>query len=216
MKTKEKNPNYTFSNMIYLFIFWSLMGAVLEGFYCLFMSGHWETHVVSMFAPLCIIYGFGAVGFYIAEQYMHKVNFVIKFLVFTAVGTFVELGCGLVLEFAMHVRAWNYSSLPVNFRGHICPEMSVIWGLLGLAFAYLLNPLCDKGLRFMNNKGCRIASYILTAILVIDFTLTFICMYRWHHRHYNIQPANSFEQVIDEKFDDEFMSSRFMEWHFMN
>ena len=64
MKQKMKEEHATYQNMFWLFMISNVLGVILEGLWCLIRTGYWETHVVSMWGPFCIIYGFGAVGFY--------------------------------------------------------------------------------------------------------------------------------------------------------
>ena len=60
--SKESNDKFSYFKMFWLFIFGSLPGVLLEGLWCLAFYGHWETHVVTVFEPLCVLYGFGMVG----------------------------------------------------------------------------------------------------------------------------------------------------------
>lgn len=65
MKQNTMTKPITYENMFWLFMIGSVLGVILEGIWCLIRAGHWETHVVSMWGPFCIIYGFGAVGLYL-------------------------------------------------------------------------------------------------------------------------------------------------------
>ena len=52
-----------------------------------------------------------------------------------------------------------------------------------------------------------------TIFLTIDLAFTGICLVRWAGRKYDIPAANRIEQFIDERYDDDFMQNRFIEWH---
>ena len=43
--------------------------------------------------------------------------------------TLIELIGGWILDRSFHVRLWDYRDKPFNFRGYICLEFSIIWGL---------------------------------------------------------------------------------------
>ena len=60
-KEVEKREKISYQVIFWLFVIGSLAGVVLEGIWCLLKYGHWETHVVTVWEPLCIIYGFGLV-----------------------------------------------------------------------------------------------------------------------------------------------------------
>ena len=49
---------------------------------------------------------------------------------------------GVVFNIIFKMNVWNYSNMPLNFLGQICPLYSLLWGglsLLVLPIAQLLN-----------------------------------------------------------------------------
>lgn len=57
-----------------------------------------------------------------------------------AVGvTLVELVFGLIFNIMLGMRVWDYSKIPLNFLGQICPLFSLFW--VGIALIFL--PLAD-------------------------------------------------------------------------
>ena len=212
-KKEEKNIKYT--DMFWLFIIACYFGLILEGLYCLFKFGKWESHVVSIYGHLCVIYGVGAVIYYIFNYIFKKQNFFLRFIVYACLGTFVELVAGLILEFGLGMYAWSYSNSFLNYRGHICLAMFIVWGLFGLFFEKC-DPYIDKMLKFTKNKFFKIITPILSVLLVLNLVFTGICIYRWSERHVGKTPSNKLEKYIDKKYDDKYMSKRFMEWHFFD
>ena len=55
-----------------------------------------------------------------------------RFVASSAVVTAVELFFGLIFNVALKKNVWDYSSLPHNFLGQICPRFSAVWGLIGI------------------------------------------------------------------------------------
>jgi len=47
--------------------------------------------------------------------------------------TAAELAAGLILNVWLGLDIWDYSSLPFNFMGQICPQFTALWCLLCLA-----------------------------------------------------------------------------------
>lgn len=41
--------------MFWLFMFGNVLGVLLEGTWCKLCFGHWETHVVTIWGPFCLI-----------------------------------------------------------------------------------------------------------------------------------------------------------------
>ena len=51
-----------------------------------------------------------------------------------ALVTAVELVSGLVLNLWLGLDIWDYTALPGNFLGQICPQYSAVWWVLCLVF----------------------------------------------------------------------------------
>lgn len=70
-----KKDGVTYCNMFWLFMFGNVLGVLLEGTWCRLIFGHWETHVATIWGPFSLIYGVGAVMFYISgEKYEHRLQ----------------------------------------------------------------------------------------------------------------------------------------------
>lgn len=204
-----------FRNMFFLFMIGSVIGTISEGIWSVLFCGGWQTHVICMWGPFCIIYGIGMVGFYMMNVLLAKKSIIIKYLLGVFVGTFIELISGLVLEFLMGMRAWNYSHKFLNFRGHICLQMSLLWGLAGIAFILLIKPL-NKMFAKMNNRFWNILCIVLTIFMTINLSLTVVAMDRWKGRRENIEAKTSLGNFVDKKYDDSFMENRFIEWSWID
>lgn len=50
-----------------------------------------------------------------------------------AIVTALELLTGLLVNGLLHMNVWDYSALPLNFRGQICLLFSLLWVPLSLA-----------------------------------------------------------------------------------
>lgn len=204
----------TYSQLFWLFLFGSVAGVLLEGSWYALTHGHWETHVVSVWGPLCIIYGIGAVGCYIGAVLLKGQRLLVRFLSFTGIGSAVELLCGLALEHGLHMRAWNYSKQFMNYKGHVSLKMALIWGIVGVAFGKLV-PGLQRLFRKMQGKGWQIACCALSVLVALDLTLTGLCMFRWSARHEGRGPENRLEELLDQHYPDEWMEERFCEWRFI-
>ena len=79
----------------------------------------------------------------IAEKYKHK-PLILKAMLCAASATGIELAFGLVFNKALKMGVWDYSKMPCNFLGQICPTFSLLW----CALAIPVLPLAD----FCNEK----------------------------------------------------------------
>lgn len=211
----KENSNITYQKMYWLFLTGSLVGLALEGFWCLIKQGHWESHVNFIWEPLCGIYGVGAVGCYLNAVFLKKHSILAKFMAFAFIGTVVELIAGLVLEYGLYMKAWDYSGTFLNFKGHINLKMTILWGILGIIFSSLL-PAIENVLNKMRGKGWKIACMGLSILLATDIIATSMCLVRWSNRHRGVPAGNRIEQIIDNTYSDKVMQKKFCEWYFID
>ena len=125
-----KKDGVTYCNMFWLFMFGNVLGVLLEGTWCRLIFGHWETHVATIWGPFSLIYGVGAVMFYISGEKIRSTGYkgvVARFCSIAIVATVFELACGLLLEYGMDMKAWDYSKSFINYKGLICLKMTLLW-----------------------------------------------------------------------------------------
>ena len=154
-----KKDGVTYCNMFWLFMFGNVLGVLLEGTWCRLIFGHWETHVATIWGPFSLIYGVGAVMFYISGEKIRSTGYkgvIARFCSIAIVATVFELACGLLLEYGMGMKAWDYSKSFMNYKGLICLKMTLLWGLAGVIFAE-----AQKGVRAYAGHGlegrvCRV------------------------------------------------------------
>ena len=75
----------------------------------------------------------------IAER-MRSLPLLIKAVTAAISVTAVELIFGLVFNVGLGMRVWDYSNMPLNLLGQICPTFSLLW--CGLSLVFL--PFADK------------------------------------------------------------------------
>lgn len=75
----------------------------------------------------------------IAEKFKDK-PLVYKAALCAIVITSVEFIFGVIFNLYLKMNVWNYSKLPLNILGQICPLFTLLWGVMGLVFV----PLADK------------------------------------------------------------------------
>ena len=192
-----KKEGVTYCNMFWLFMFGNVLGVLLEGTWCRLIFGHWETHVATIWGPFSLIYGVGAVMFYISGEKIRSTGYkgvVTRFCSIAIVATVFELACGLLLEYGMGMKAWDYSKSFMNYKGLICLKMTLLWGLAGVIFAYMVVPKLKKVFARMQGKGWKAACAALSIFMIINLSFTLVCMVRWKDRH--LYSAVAFAQQL--------------------
>ncbi len=209
----EKTITYT--KLFCLFLAGSVLGVLIEGLFCLISKGHWETHVVSVLAPYNILYGLGAVLFYVGAVKLQYKPLAVQIAIMTSLATVLELVCGLFLRYGLGMRAWNYSNSFLNYKGIICLGFSAAWGFAAFVFSKL-SPHIQILLKRCSGKTCQVVCTVLSLIVALDLCMTGTSIFRWSERHYGIPAQTEIQKELDEEAPDEWMQKRFVEWKFLD
>ena len=127
--------------------------------------------------PCVPLYGFGLCLLYLLAGLDHLLAPLpaplfplLLFLVMAAVMTLLEYVAGLIFVRGMKVKLWDYSARRGNVQGIICPLFSGIWGLLGLAYYYLVHPYILNALRWLSeNLAFSFFIGFFFGVFVLDF-----------------------------------------------
>lgn len=70
---KDEKVKINYYKLLRLFLIGSIVGVILEGIWSIIRRGAWETHVITIIEPLCIIYSIGMIIFYVLSFYIRKI-----------------------------------------------------------------------------------------------------------------------------------------------
>lgn len=154
-----------------IFLIGCLVGWIYEEIFYWVTEGLLRNRGI-LFGPWLPIYGTGALGIYALKPL--KKHPVMLFMFCTAVTGIVEYIIGYVGIRFLGLRLWDYRGLFLNINGIICFRSVVSFGIMGLVFHYLLEPLGEK-LYLRTPAGViRPVCLILFVLLVIDCILSFL------------------------------------------
>ena len=169
----------------FVFMVFSGVGWVLELFFRRFVSAKKWVNPGFLKGPCLPIYGTGVVvmtGYVLLMSQLEDAfpaRWLFDAVVILGSGllmTLIELIGGLIFIEKMHVRLWDYSDSPGNFRGIICPTFSLIWTAAGAAFYYLLfDPIVIMATRFITLDWFALAVFLMGmyyGVFVIDFCIS--------------------------------------------
>ena len=149
---------------VYWFFVYGLLGWCAEVIFAA-VKEHRLVNRGFLCGPICPIYGFGMVALLYAARALGAPGLPLSVpVVFVAGGllaALVELIGGWGLFRLFHIRWWDYSDLPGNLGGYICPQFALLWGLGSVVMAKGLHPLLAR-------LGDRIP---LNVLLVLDGVL---------------------------------------------
>lgn len=146
----------------FLFFIGSCLGWCMEVFFRRFFSKNnpdkkW-INPGFLTGPYLPIYGFGLWGMYfvsglseVAMTPSEVVDAVIILVIMAIVMTLIEYIAGLIFIKGMNLKLWDYSEMKGNIQGIICPQFSVIWGLLGCVYYFVINPYVMDGVVWLSH-----------------------------------------------------------------
>lgn len=146
----------------FLFFIGCMMGWGIELFYRRFLSKNnpdrkW-INPGFLIGPWLPIYGSGLCGMYLISDFIMAndmtgirwVDTLIILLFMALVMTAIELVAGLFFNRFFHVSLWDYSNERFNFKGVICLKFSIIWGILGCFYYFVINPYVMDGIIWLS------------------------------------------------------------------
>lgn len=123
--------------------------------------------------PVCPIYGvFAAILLIIVGKMTDPAA---VFASSALIASAAELVSSYLLEYAFHMKLWDYSGWAFNFDGRISLFSSLIFGAMGLFLIKLLHPAL---IRMGEKLSCRTLTIISSALLVIFSADLSCCLIR--------------------------------------
>ncbi len=156
-------------HIVQWFFIYSILGWTVETIYMSICEKRFVNRGF-IFGPICPIYGFGALGAYFLLRPFAG-NYVLLFLLGSILATTFEY---LVAKLMLHIFGqvwWDYTEKPFNYKGVICLESSIVWGL----YTVLLFAFLQRGVMFLTDLysyriGCLVGGLVMVYYL-IDFTV---------------------------------------------
>ena len=158
-----------YSSIIY-FLIYSFTGWIIETIYMSISLGHLVKRGF-LIGPFCIVYGFSALAL-VYILYRVKRHITLVFILGSLISTIAELLAGLLLKYAFHIRLWNYSQQPFNFKGIMCLRNSILWGILAVMIIYIIHPTLVQIIEYLSYKSIYTIYCFALLILCTDATIS--------------------------------------------
>jgi uncharacterized membrane protein len=169
--------NYTFQGMdmnqlaVWFFIY-SFCGWVMECIVIRIQLGYWENRGFAKM-PFCVIYGFGIfMAYHIFAPIEH--NYVAVYFAGCIGATIFEyLTAQLMLRLFGSVW-WNYDHKRFNYKGILCLESTLAWGVLALFVFGVFNRFVESFVLSIDKRYTAMLAVLLSVSYTMDFSYHFI------------------------------------------
>ena len=159
------------------FMMYSIIGWIYEVFLEVVIYRWGFSNRGVLFGPYCPVYGVGALLFILVvypliknKNFKYKICMIpIVFILCMLSATLLELITSYLCEFTMGSWPWQtYSSYKYNFQARIALSPSIRFGLGGILFLYILQPLFEKLLSKLSSKKIDVIFFIIFILFVVD------------------------------------------------
>ena len=136
-----------------------------------------------LFGPYLPVYGFGALAFLLlvyplikGKEYKKRLLWIpVVFLLCMLIATAIELATSYALEAITGSWPWQtYADYKINFQARIALSPSIRFGIGGVLFLYVLQPLFEKFTDKMTDRALRITATTLVIIFAADLLHTIL------------------------------------------
>lgn len=165
------------------FIMYAIIGWCYEVFLEVVVYGWGFSNRGFLFGPYTPIYGFGALIFIVimyplikGKSWKKKLVYIIPvFFGCMIVATLLELGTSYLMEWTTGSWPWQtYVDYDYHFQGRIALSPSIRFGLGGVVFLYLFQPIFESLVSKLNEKQLTIVSSVIIIILLLDLGYTLL------------------------------------------
>lgn len=159
------------------FMMYAMIGWIYEVFLEVVIYRWGFTNRGVLFGPYCPVYGVGALVFIFFvypliknKKLKEKILLIpIVYLLCMLLATTIELITSYLCEFIMGSWPWQtYADYKFNFEARIALSPSLRFGLGGVLFLYILQPLFEKLLIKLGDKKVNILFFVVIILFIID------------------------------------------------
>lgn len=151
------------------FFCYSFLGWVMECIVIRHEKGAWENRGFAR-APFCVIYGFGAMlGYVILRPFSG--NLFVLGITGAVIASALEYVTARLMLRLFGTFWWDYTNKPFNYRGILCLESTIGWGVIAVLLFVVLHRAVFFAVRLMPYPAAAVLAAGLVCWYSIDFAL---------------------------------------------
>lgn len=214
---KDIYKEITLTRIVWLFVFGSIIGYVVETIYCVITLGRLESRQGMLYGPFSQVYGFGAIVLALTlVPLIRKSNFHL-FCGSAIAGGLFEVACSLVQEGFFNSVSWQYSEQAFSFFGGRTSLMYMFfWGILGVVYMRVIFPRIVGFGDGLSKKPKRFFTIAVAVLMILNMSVSALAVGRWAERIEGIEAENRLQQTLDERYPDEFLKEIYPNMVFLN
>ena len=168
--------SYSVTQWILLFFLYAFIGWIWE---CAYVSTiqAWKKKTWRfinrgfLHGPVIPIYGFAAIAILWATIGVRESRCAI-FVLGALTATLFELVTGTAMEKLFKVKYWDYSNIPLNYKGHICFFVSLFWGFFSVLLVQGIHVPVERILLCMVPTVSEVIGSVLLVLFTYDLSVS--------------------------------------------
>ena len=169
--------SYSLTHWILFFFCYCFLGWIWECFYVsakqAWKNKRWEfVNRGFLHGPLIPIYGFVAITILLTTLPVQE-NTLAVYVIGTLTATLFEIVTGTAMESLFKVKYWDYSDMPLNYKGHICLFVSLFWGIFSVLLVQVIHVPIEDFFLGIPGFASEIIAFSMTILFVYDTSASF-------------------------------------------
>ena len=191
---------------LWLFIFGSFFGFVIETIWCLIRWRKLESRKGLIYGYFIPIYGIAGVFLAFVINVFNISKKIVVFIASFLIGGLVEYFSSLFQEKVTGTISWDYSNMKFNLHGRVNLVYLIGFGLFGLLW-FMIYPDFLNILHkiFTNNNLFMVISFVMMFFMIYNMFISLVAMIRQKRRRDGYLAKNKFEVWLDNKYPDKFL-----------
>lgn len=191
-----------FYKIVWLFLIGAFLGDIVETIFCRITGGVWMSRSSVVWGPFSVVWGLGIAGAtMLLYRYRDRSDRYI-FMAGTFLGGAYEYLCSVFSEIVFGKVFWDYSDIPFNLGGRINLLYCFFWGIAAVVWLKLLYPVISGWIEKIPMKIGKILTWILIVFMCCNMIVSIMALVRSDQRAHGVKATYSWQQTMDERFDD--------------
>lgn len=156
-----------------------------------------------VWGPFSIVWGFAIAAVTVLLYRCRNYSDRFLFLTGTVLGGAYEYLCSVLTELVFGTVFWDYSQIPFNLGGRINLLYCIFWGIAAVVWFKELYPRISDWIERLPKRGGKITTWFLLIFMCVNMAVSGLALIRSSERSIGIAAETVWQQVMDERFDDE-------------
>ncbi len=192
----------SFYKIVILFMIGALLGDIVETIFIWVTKGVLMSRSSVVWGPFSIVWG---LAFVFATVLLHKhrdKSDSFMFLTGTFLGGAYEYVCSVFTEIVFGKVFWDYSHIKFNLGGRVNLLYCFFWGIAAVVWVKYIYPFLSKYIEKIPMKIGKVISWILIIFMSCNMIVSSMALIRADQRSKGIEAEYSWQEIMDERFDD--------------